>query len=275
MLHKTINLSSDGRVNLRTYIHDNNNNNFQEKKRPALIILPGGAYSFLSNRESEPVAITFMKEGFNTFVLNYSVGDYSEYPNPLEEISKAIWIVRQHSDEWGIISGAIALMGFSAGAAIAAMAGTQWNTPGLADRLEIPQGMNKPNAVVFGYGASLTSTIMDDPTVFKPKLGKIATDRTPELDIVNYVGPHTPPFFIWHTRYDNHVPAINPLLLAEALQKYDLPYELHLFQTGQHGMSVSNNLSAYNEPGLRHPNVDMWVPLCTNWLYVIFNLSFL
>lgn len=275
MIHKTIKFTSDSRVTLQTYIHDKYNSHFQIKKRPALIILPGGAYSFLSERESEPVAITFMKEGFNVFILNYSVGDYSKYPAPLEEVSKAIWEVRRNSEEWGINPDSIGLVGFSAGAVIAAMAGTQWNTVNLAERLGIPLGMNRPNAVVFGYGASLTSTIMDDPTVFKPKLGKIATDRTPELDIVNYVGPHTPPFFIWHTRYDNHVPAINPLLLAEALQKYDLPYELHLFQAGQHGMSVSNNLSAFNEPGLRHPNVDMWVPLCTNWLYDIFNLSFI
>ena len=113
MLHKIINLSSDGRVNLQTYIHDNVKNDHRIKNRPALIILPGGAYSFLSDRESEPVAITFMKEGFNTLVLNYSVGDYSEYPNPLEEVSKAIWIVRQNSEEWGINPDAIALIGFS------------------------------------------------------------------------------------------------------------------------------------------------------------------
>lgn len=272
MLHETINFTSDGRVTLQTYIHDKYTNDFQIKKRPALIILPGGAYSFLSERESEPVAITFLKEGFNTFILNYSVGDYSKYPTPLEEVSKAIWEVRKNSEEWGIKTDAIGLVGFSAGAVIAAMAGTQWNTVDLAERLHIPQGMNRPNAIVFGYGASLTSTIMDDPTVFKPKLGKIATDRTPELDVVNYVGSHTPPFFIWHTRYDDHVPAINPLLLAKAMQKHNLPYELHLFQAGKHGMSVSNNLSAYNEPDFRHPSVDMWVQLCTNWLYDIFNL---
>lgn len=53
--------------------------------------MPGGAYAFLSQAEAEPVAFTFLKEGFNTFVLNYSVGETCEYQIPLEEISRAIW----------------------------------------------------------------------------------------------------------------------------------------------------------------------------------------
>lgn len=272
MLHKTINFTSDGRVNMCTYIHDLLSEDFQISKRPAIIILPGGAYAFLSDREAEPAALTFLKEGFNTFVLNYSIGDYSEYPNPLEDVSKAIWEVRKNADKWGIDPEKIALMGFSAGAGIAAMSATQWNTSGLAERLGIPEGGNKPAAAVLGYGASDTSTIMDDPDVYKPELGKIAADRTPQLDIVNYVGPHTPPLFIWHNRYDQLVPAVNPLLLAEQMQKENLPYELHLFQGGQHGMSVCNNLSDYKNEEMRHPSVAMWVQLCTNWLYELFDI---
>lgn len=101
MLYETINFTEDGRVNMRTYIHDLTCNGEPGPKRPAVIILPGGAYAFLSETEGEPVALTFMKEGFNTFVLNYSVGDDSVFPNPLDDISKAIWEVRRRADEWG------------------------------------------------------------------------------------------------------------------------------------------------------------------------------
>jgi acetyl esterase/lipase len=273
MVHKTINFTTDGRVNMHTYIHDSLPQGLQ--KRPAIIVLPGGAYAFLSGAEAEPVALTFLKEGFNTFVLNYSIGDFSVFPNPLDDISRAIWEVRRNSDEWDINPDAVVVMGFSAGAGIAAMAATQWNTPGLAERLGIPEGGNKPNAAVLGYGASLQSkTIIDDPTVYKPEiLGKIAKDNTPELDIINYVSAHTPPLFIWHTRNDKFVPVINPLLTAEAMTKHNLPYELHIFQGGRHGMSVSNNLSSYKDEDSSHnPNVGMWVPLCTNWLYDIFGI---
>lgn len=278
MTHKQINFTSDGRVNMQAYIHEqyqtpNPGDNFQINKRPAIIIMPGGAYYLLSPNEGEPVALTFLKEGFNTFVLNYSVRDYSEFPNPLEEVSKAIWEVRKNTDEWNVDPDAIAVMGFSAGAGVANMAATQWNTPGLAERLGIPAGGNKPNAAVIGYGASDTRTYMDDTNVDKPNLGKIATDRSPELDVVNYVGEHTPPMFIWHTRNDLFVPADQPLIMATKLQELGLQYELHVFQFGQHGMSVFNNLiHNKNMNYTTARNVGMWVQMCSNWLDEMFNI---
>jgi acetyl esterase/lipase len=220
------------------------------------------------------VALTFAKEGFHTFVLNYSVGDYSAFPNPLDDVSKAIWEVRRNADVWGIEKDSIALMGFSAGACIAAMSATQWNTPGLADRIDAPEDGIKPNAAVIGYGASLLSTIFDaqDDDLIVPPPGKISADRTPELDVVNYVGPHTAPLFFWHNRYDKFVPVINPILMAEAMTKYKLPFEMHIFQNGEHGMSVNNMLSNPSGEGL-DPSVSMWVPLCSQWLRSIFRAA--
>ena len=266
ILTQTINFTLDGRVNMRTYIHTNG-----DGKRIAIIVLPGGAYGFLSAEESEPVALTFFEKGFSAFVLNYSVGDHSVYPNPLEDISKAIWEVRRNADDWGINPDAIVLMGFSAGSGIAAMSATQWNTPGLSERLGIPEDGIKPNAAVMGYGAASNSELLDTPGVYVPDiLGKIARDRTPELDVVNYVGAHTPPLFIWHNRYDRLVPAINPIMMAEAMQKNELPYELHIFQEGHHGMSVGNNAPGKSLEGSEYPSVDLWVTLCENWLNSLF-----
>jgi acetyl esterase/lipase len=270
MLCQTIRFTSDGRVNMRTYIHADK----AEQIRPAIIVLPGGAYGFLSEGEGEPVALTFFEKGFNTFVLSYSIGEYSVYPNPLDDVSKAIWEVRKNADIWGIRSDAIVLMGFSAGSGVAAMSATQWNTPGLASRLGVSEDGIKPNAAVIGYGAASNSELLDTPGVYVPDiLGKIARDRTPELDVVNYVGPHTPPLFIWHNRYDRLVPAINPIMMAEAMQKNDLPYELHIFQEGQHGRSVGNNAPGQNLEDSEYPSVDMWVPLCHNWIKNLFLLE--
>ncbi len=274
MLHQTINYTQDGRVNLKTYIPDVLEHGFQLKKRPAIIIMPGGAWGMLSDSEGEPVALTFMKEGFCAFVLNYSIGDYSVYPNPLDEISWAIWEVRKNADSWGIDSEAIVVMGFSAGAGVAAFGATQWNTPGLCERLDIPEGGNRPNAAVLAYGAASSTDIVADPEQYRPDfLGKIAKDLTPELDVVNYVGKHTPPLFIWHTRYDKYVPSDHPLRMALAMDALDLPYEVHVFQKGSHGISVSNDLAMYQaEAGIRSKNTDMWVELCKNWIYDLFDL---
>ena len=94
MIHEAISLMEGKEVTLITYIHDQSEQGgFQIEKRPAVIIMPGGAYSFLSDTEAEPVALTFLKEGYNTFVLRYSVGDDCTYPEILEEVSLAIWQV--------------------------------------------------------------------------------------------------------------------------------------------------------------------------------------
>jgi acetyl esterase/lipase len=269
MLRKTINYSTDCRVNMETFIHEEAGN-----PRPAIIVLPGGAYGWLSDTEKEPAALTFYERGFHTFILNYSVGVYSEYPNPLNEASWAIWEIRRTAKEWGINPDGIVLMGFSAGSGVAGISATQWNIPGLYEMVGAPDaGAVRPDAAVIGYGcADNTNTILDNPKVIKPaNWGKIVTDRTPQLDFVNYVSPGTPPMFIWHNRYDKYVPTENPLMLAAALQKNDLPYELHIFQEGYHGMSVGNNNPGGNLENSEYPNVDMWVPMCVNWLNCLFN----
>ena len=126
MIHEVISLVADKEVSLTTYIHDQSKQeNFQIEKRPAIIIMPGGAYSFFSDAEGEPVALTFLKEGYNTFVLRYSVGDTCIYPEILEEVSLVIWQVLSHAEEWHINPNAIVVMGFSAGACFAAMSATQ------------------------------------------------------------------------------------------------------------------------------------------------------
>lgn len=272
MKHEIIDFTDDGQVNLVTYILSKEMNGDPVPKRPAIIVLPGGAFTWLSETEAEPVALTFLREGFSTFVLNYSVGDHSEFPNPLDDVSRAIWIVRQNAEAWGIDEPPIALMVFFAGACVAAMSATQWNTPSLAARLEIPDDGIKPNAAVIGYGASLLSTIFDnsdDKDLVVPPPGKLTADRTPEVDVVKYVGPDTAPMFFWHNRFDNLVPVIHPILMGEAMSKHKLPFEMHILQSGEHGMSVCNNLSGPN--GARaDESVGLWVTLCSLWLKKLF-----
>ncbi len=113
--------------------------------------------------------------------------------------------------------------------------------------------------------------IIENPDIYIPDiLGKIARDKTPELDVVDYVGSHTSPMFIWHNRYDRLVPANSPLVMAEALYENNIPFEVHVFQEGQHGMSAGNNAPGGDIENSQYPNVDMWVPMCVNWLNKLF-----
>lgn len=91
-------------------------------------------------------------------------------------------------------------------------------------------------------GTTPTPFIQKNQEFYNPDAAKIAKDCTPELDFIHYAGPHMPPLFIWHNRYDKFVPAINPVMIAGKMIEYGLPFELHIFQGGEHGMSVCNNL---------------------------------
>ena len=202
--------------------------------------------------------------------MNYSVGDYSAFPNPLIEVAWAIATIRQNAQKWHIDPNKIALVGFSAGASLAAISASQWIDPIISETLGIPKENYKPNAAILAYGCYDLATIFDnqEDDLVIPKPGKITADRTPQVDVVNYVTKDTAPIFIYHCRYDEYVPVKNTWLLAEKLEENKLPFEMHIFQSGHHGMSVNNELTVGKEP--IDPSVTQWVNLSIQWLKQLF-----
>ncbi len=264
-------LSQDGTVTLTTYVMErstvkwNNRDPWEPEGRPAVIVCPGGGYWFLSQREGEPVALSFLQQGYQAFVLHYSLQERSAFPNPLEDISKAVWFVRSHAGEFNIDPEKIAVCGFSAGGHVCAMLGTQWNTPGLCQRLGIPEGGNKPNAMVLCYAALDFNAISRRMKGASKLDGVAAISRQlpPEADTSNYISGETVPAFLWITREDM-LDCTDYLRFSEKLYAAGVPFELHLFGEGPHGMSLSSPLVAY---GYELPvNVGQWFPLCVNWL---------
>lgn len=238
-------------------------NRWQPELRPAVIICPGGAYVFLSDREAEPVAMQFYAKGLQVFVLRYSILEESRYPNPLEEASRAIWLVRSHAKEWGIDEQKIIFGGFSAGGHLTSLIGTRWNEPGLAERLRIPVEGNKPNGLILCYAKfePIDETLID--LVTPEQLGHMLRVYDQRADGIKNVSSFTPPSFIWHTVQDETVPVDESLRFALKCQQEQVPFELHAYAEGEHGLSLSNDLSDYRK---YHPvNVEGWVTLCVNW----------
>ncbi|MBR5516272.1 MAG: alpha/beta hydrolase [Clostridia bacterium] len=240
------------------------------ESHPAIIVCPGGGYTSLSCSEAEPVALTFLKEGFSTFVLNYSTGENCRWPNALIEVLSAIWQVRKNAKEWYINPDAIAVMGFSAGAGMAAIAATQWNTEDAYKKVGAPNAESvKPNAAVLGYGAMDASLLMkrnifDDKEMF----GENAADH---FDPVKYIGKHTPPTFLWHGRRDSCVPSFATVDYARKLDDLDISYELHVFDFANHALTVFNrNTDSDNYDSRELRNVGMWVEMCADWLMTTF-----
>ena len=242
----------------------------RESPRPGIVIFPGGGYEFTSDREAEPVALRFLSLGFSAFVVRYSVSP-RRHPAPLLDASAAVALVRRRAQEWNVDPAKIAVCGFSAGGHLAGSVGTLWNEPELAAALGLAPGENRPDAMVLCYpvitsgqkrhGGSFLNLLGEEPD---PALLK-------KLSLENSVGPHTPPAFLWHTADDDCVPCENSLLMAGALKAAGVPFELHLYASGVHGLSLcSAQTDGDGRPGLENqhirPRLAGWPELCAGWL---------
>ncbi len=236
----TLDLAPDGLGKLTAYIQTPSPELSNMNRRPAVLIFPGGAYQRCSDREAEPVALSFSAQGFQTFVLRYSVKEKAKFPQPLLDAEGAIRALRTHADEWNLDPDRIAVCGFSAGGHLAACLATM-SAPEL-----------RPNALILGYGAS----------------GALASKERPCP--TDHIGPDTPPTFLFHTWEDPVVPVANSLLFAEQLNRYSVPFEMHIFQNGQHGMATGKALSSNGVLENTDEDFSQWIPLCANWLFHLF-----
>jgi acetyl esterase/lipase len=270
MIHETINLSDDGSVSLCTYVFDVYRRTMGIT-RPALIVCPGGGYARIGTSEGEPVAITFNQLGYNCFVLSYSLGERSAWPAPLDELSRAIALVRENADAWQVDPSRIAVVGMSAGAHLAGLMATHWDDADLAERLGMPGEAFRPTCCALGYapagGPGSFAELPQDrlrQVLGADGMGRMLTDDAPEADIVANIGPTTLPMFLWHSRRDELVPCENSLRIACAMQDAGRPYELHIIDAGHHAQSVDNRICQPLDND-RDPSIEAWVPLADHW----------
>ena len=112
---------------VRGYLWDDYDTLEAHKRRPALIICPGGAYRWRSPREKDAPALEFLSMGYQVFILEYSCAERAGEYRPLRELAEAVRQLRERSAEWHIDGSKIAVMGFSAGGHLAASLGAFWN----------------------------------------------------------------------------------------------------------------------------------------------------
>lgn len=231
----------------------------KHKRRPAVLVIPGGGYGFLSDRESEPVAIKFLEEGYCAFVLSYSVN--TPYPTPLNEALMAVAYIRQNADKYGVDKDNIVAIGFSAGGHLAGLLATATDDEMKSIGLE----NSKPNAVVLSYPVVTLGSYTHEGTrdVISDN-GKLDIHK---LSVENRVTSNSVPAFIWHTFEDDCVPMENSLMLANAYRNAKVPFALHIFEKGWHGMSICNRETNDENPWDIELNyVGKWFDLALDWL---------
>ena len=290
-------------VTLTGYIIDDSPELLNGKARPAILICPGGGYFNCSDGEAEPVALRFAAMGYHAFVLRYSVygegtrqfPDLSrplepkarlQYPAPVLETGRAMLLIRERAGEWLVDTDRIALCGFSAGGHNAALFAAKWHTPMITDALGGDSETYRPAALILGY--PLTDYVYMDEKV--KSLGPM--DRaffagsntaylgTPKPDraLLEEISPplnvteHMPPTYIWATAADAMVPIQHSLRLAHALADQKIPFELHIFEDGPHGLSLADQASAGARSQIL-PDAAKWAPLAAAWLEKRFALA--
>lgn len=226
----------------------------------AVVICPGGGYGGLAQHEGRDYAVFLKEQGISGFVLKYRLGSKGyRHPAMLQDATRALRYVRANADKYGIKPNAIGIMGSSAGGHLASTLLTHFDAgkPDASDPVE--KVSSRPDfgilcyAVIsmekYGHGGSRKNLLGDNPS---PELIK---DLSNELQVT----AQTPPCFIWHTWEDKGVRIFNSLLFAEALEAKNVPFDLHVYQKGGHGMGLGDRKYPYAN---RHP----WTNDLIYWL---------
>lgn len=235
------------------------------RRRPAMLILPGGGYAFTSERENAPVAYRFLAADFAVFTLRYSVKP-AVFPKALFEVYTAISLIRKNAEKWSVDPDKIAVCGFSAGGHLAASCGAFWNCD-FVTKLFGDGSLHKPNAMVLSYPVISAGEYAHRGS-FINLLGKdsLTPDETEYFSVENRVTADFPPSFVWHTSEDGAVPVANSLLLCESLSRNKVLFELHVYPRGGHGLSTCDR-SVFRTDSPEPPEKPRaWISECISFL---------
>lgn len=232
--------------------------------RRAVIVCPGGGYGMLSDREAEPIAAQFLAAGFATFILHYGVGEAAADYLPLKQVAAAVRYVRTHAADYCVDARYVFTCGFSAGGHLAASAGVLWQHPCLG--AECADGMARPTGMILAYPVITAGEFAHRGSILRLCGKEQPTEaEMTAFSLEKQVDATTPPAFLWHTFSDATVPVQNSLLLAEAMTAAGVPFELHIFPEGVHGLSLCNEITACGKENKMNAHCEIWMELAIRW----------
>lgn len=206
----------------------------------AIVICPGGGYGMLAGHEGKGYAEWLQMHGINAFVLKYRLGSAGyRHPVMLGDAARALRTVRANAAAWKIDPQRIGVMGSSAGGHLASTLLTHFDAGDATSGDPIERVSSRPDLGILCY-----AVISMGPTTHKgSRRNLLGPEPSPELikELSNerQVTPQTPPTFLWHTANDSVVKVENSLAFATAMSQAKVPFALHVFENGRHGLGLA------------------------------------
>jgi acetyl esterase/lipase len=274
-------------VTLTSYIIDDKEEFQTGLKRPAVVLVPGGGYFGVSEREGEPVALRLLGLGYHVFQLRYTTRDTKSETDEdnisdqaLEDLAKTFEYIHTKAELFFVDTSKLILMGFSAGGHLSAMFATYGQTaPFLEGRLYSPS-VYRPACLVLGYpvvdytemmrvvDASASTELQDFWQASHQYVFGTSKPTAEQLRLkspITYVTEDMVPTFLWHTVEDGLVPHENVLTFVKILAAKRVPYELHLYQVGVHGLALSDETTMGEASHVNQAAMN-WVVQLQLWL---------
>jgi len=213
----------------------------------AVVVLPGGGYGGLAPHEGRDYALWLNQQGLSAFVVQYRLGSKGyRHPIMLQDAARAVRLVRARANDWKIDPKRVAIMGSSAGGHLASTLLTQFDAGNPDAQDPVDRQSSRPDLGILCYAV----ISMGEHTHQGSKNNLLGTNPDPrlvellsnELQVKkpSAASPGTPPCFVWHTWEDKAVKVENALMFATALQKAGVPFDLHIYQQGRHGIGLND-----------------------------------
>jgi len=235
-----------------------------DKPAAAIVILPGGGYGHLAaDHEGSQIAKFFNEQGMTAAVCFYrhrgqgNSGKGYGHPVPMLDAQRAVRMVRANAKQWNVDPGKVGIIGFSAGGHLASTVSTQSDAGDANAEDWVDRVSSRPDFAILGYPVISLGQPHTHKGSQRNLLGENpAPELLQSLSNEKAVTAETPPTFLFHTAEDKAVPAENSLVYISALIRAGVPAELHLFETGRHGIGL----------GADQPGAKKWPELCVTWL---------
>ncbi len=274
-------------------------------KRPTIIVCPGGGYRNLSDREAEPIALKYNSVGFNAVVLRYGVNMNAVMPGPVKDLADTMLYLKGKTNDWNIDSENIFVAGFSAGGHLAASLAVFHNDKQILPEykdvdikpkgvilgypvLDLKSTSRQLNIGISGHPEYdqiqfdmlhpnvkpedvfirvKDATVIDFEVAMNAYMfgGYATEEQVAKYSLQNQVDEDTSPAFIWHGGNDGLILPTNSLKFANSMEANNVNYELHIYGTGDHGLSLADECTS-NNPWELVPEVQNWFEMSVKWI---------